>query len=384
MPAIDHDNGTSKHVEMSAFEKLDPLLRLLTYLVGTRSVWYSVVIAVVLTAPVYIVGAREGVFVNPQLKPDLASDIGNYVMFFATSPFLMVVSVLYFRRYVDTIRVLETNGALHAGDQGFRRCIESWNKRVGSWWMTTAIYCGALFVCVLSEETFTFSRPNSWHWPDGLSHPSFASLLEWPALFLVNYLIAQLVLRVILSFWFIRSLFRNSNLIVQPLHPDRCGGLGPIGTLAMFLNAVVFVTGLMVAGGLYSNIYITDVGVLAPVNFLIVLAYLGMSAAVVFTPIWAAHKKMEEERDTILGQLNRKFDRINRRLTQSMVDDSDPDITVLKQQQESLTTIRDLYSLVDQHPVWPFNAKVMYSFAGSVLWPVVFFLIQIYLTRFLD
>ena len=372
---------TATGTAMLTFDSKDPLLRVLTWLVGKRSLWYSLILAVVLTAPVYIVASAEGVMFDPKLQPDLAGDIGNHLIFFGTMPFLIVVSILYYRKFYATVHALAENGVLVPNDLGLGASVASWNRVVDSRWLTGVIFTATVAVCVISEMTFSFTRSNSWHWPAWSPRPSFASFLEWPALFVVNYLIAQLVVRVIISFRFVRRLFRDSTVIVQPLHPDRCGGLGPIGSLAMFLNGVVLVTGLMVAGGLYGNIYIMKTGVLAPVNILLVLAYLGMSAAVVFTPIWAAHRKMRDERHKMLAQLNSRFTIINEKLAATMQEHEEPSLEALTAQKEELSTVRELYEIVAERPVWPFSSKVIYTFSGSVLWPLLFFLVQVYVQK---
>jgi hypothetical protein len=380
MPASDKAGPQAERPPIQ-FDLRDPLFRRLRAVCGRHPVPSAIALSLVLVLPVYVLAWLEGVLVNPDLSADLASDVGTHTMFLCMNPLFLAFSLLYYSRFSDTIHGLRDNRIL-ADDRGsFAASVRRWNEILNQRWLIALLYTVVLALCVIVVDTFVLGDANNWHWPAGHGRPTFASLALWPTMFLAYYLIAQLVLRITLSFVFLYKLLGQSNVTVQPLHPDGCGGLGPIGSLSLLLNSLVLFTGFIVVLGLYSNVSVMHVPVLGLVNILVVATYLVMSAVVVFSPIWAAHQKMAEQRELMLFHLNEKFERVNADLKSYIFSSPETKLDGLTELKEALTTVRELYEMVSAQPVWPFNAKVVYSFFGSIIWPVGFFLLQIYLQK---
>ena len=72
-----------------------------------------------------------------------------------------------------------------------------------------------------------------------------------PGWMLGFYMIAMLVIRGIITFIGLRKVFHAAEVNVQPLHPDKCGGLTDLRDYALRLSYMIAAFGLGIAGWLY-------------------------------------------------------------------------------------------------------------------------------------
>lgn len=170
---------------------------------------------------------------------------------------------------------------------------------------------------------------------------------------LVGTLLVMTLLRVLrLVRWFTKMLGRG--VIIRPLHPDECGGLGIVGSTFGRLAVFAIVIGLALAfrAAVTMSWYnqdrsLEEIGAGFIINGSVsLLAYVGLLYVLLFLPTLMTQRAMRIERDSILSGLSTQFDAEFSRNNFA----KDDRVAVLQR-------IRTEYDLVKEaFPVRPFTA----------------------------
>jgi len=188
-------------------------------------------------------------------------------------------------------------------------------------------------------------------------------------------------LRVVLSLYALRFLFRSGKIEIQALHPDGAGGLGPVADLSVQLTGAVFFTGILVAGGVFSNVKMFGMEMLGAMNLIMLISFVVCSFVVVFFPLILAHRGMRDHRTRVLGDINLRFQENFCELRESISSKgfaSDK----LKELEAKIETYNRFYDMAKKQPIWPFNLKVIFTFIGSILTPVAVVILQIAIEKY--
>lgn len=182
---------------------------------------------------------------------------------------------------------------------------------------------------------------------------------------LIAFMLGLMAWRMVTIGWKISRLARIYRINLLVIHPDRCGGLAPIGNLCL-LNALI----IAVAG-----IHIGAWSLLEPgyrFGGLIVVP-LGLSIFAFFIPMITVHTAMEKDKRAIQIQLDELSHRIHhedRRLLEA------GDYIPPARGEEWLAQVEMMYKLFDQHrsiPTWPVNWSIFGKFLIAEAVPVLSF-----------
>jgi hypothetical protein len=187
------------------------------------------------------------------------------------------------------------------------------------------------------------------------------------------YLIGLLGWRMIAIAMKISQLGVLFNLDVKIQHPDKSGGLKPLGDLC-FLNAlIVTIPGIFLGGWILAiprlgfPAYLEWVGFFRQLLLLVfVLAILAF-----FQPLYAVHQAMLRQRVLIqqqLDELSKKIDGLSRQLLEE-ADRLGPEKG--EQIGQNITHLRQLYESNQTVPVWPFDKALIVKFATSQAVPLL-------------
>ena len=191
------------------------------------------------------------------------------------------------------------------------------------------------------------------------------ALVATSATFAMVYTGSMLILNLITNIWVLHRILGEKDLKVNPLHPDRCGGLRPLSDYSLKTAYLAAVLGIMV--GLIEYQFITQgVGRRYWFAHLIVPLHIALSIACFFGPLLAAHRGMRRAKDELLNQIARQFQadysQIHDRLT--------GDAEILKKGTEKIQGLRAFYTLTDEFPVWPFDVQTFRRFLLTVPAPL--------------
>jgi hypothetical protein len=265
----------------------------------------------------------------------------------------------------------ESEADLLANYKGYVAEFAGWMNSRYSW------VCGAV-VAGLIGYSFAY-RGVSWSWLVGvLGHPTADRWLILSGIVLqiaVAYVIGLLVWRMVVITVFVHRLGQLFDLDVQVLHPDRCGGLRPLGDLC-FMNALtVSVGGIYLAGWLLAinqQMAIADgYGQWEEFFRQLLLVISVLAWAAFLDPLLTIHSEMRKSairKHKDLDALSRRIDEKNAQLYKQAEGMSDK---ARKDGLAELEFLRDTYTRNSSIPVWPFDTALSLKFVVTQALPLL-------------
>ena len=173
----------------------------------------------------------------------------------------------------------------------------------------------------------------------------------------------MLVLTLILNIYSIRHIMKEKELNVNPLHPDKSGGLKTLSDYSLKIIYLIAVFGIVLG---ISGYRLIDSGYSWAAFFLVVF-YIGVAIISFFSPLSTAHEEMKKAKEKLLLTLGKQFwDEYM--LTQSLIQDN---VETLKDEVEKMKQLRELYKLTNEFPVWPFDMTTLRRFGITVATPII-------------
>lgn len=208
---------------------------------------------------------------------------------------------------------------------------------------------------------------------DWLSNPVTFFLRVAVVVFPGAYAIWMVVFRIMAATRIFRRVMTEMTL--HPLHPDRVGGLQPLGDFAFKISWGIIIAGIMGALLEVSEI-LGGVQGEEPWAHGIFLLYLLIAPIVFFYPLSIAHWAMKKAKSnfllTISKEFNQNIDHVHYGINLIAKDpsknyDLSDKITRIEQLQK-------LHKIGETFPVWPFDFANIRRFTVSMLWPIITFL----------
>ncbi len=294
---------------------------------------------------------------------------------------LILVTNAAFQKGSSIVNELWQTGVFRVEDKAK---LESFMKRIegllNHWgfqiaFILTSLFIAALFTAVYSCAAQQASGVNLLFCNYGKSGLRTSKAI---AEFLILPLVGVLVWRLLIIAWLIRQLGTLFDLNLLLDHPDKSGGLSPIGTLCFWIAAVTAVpatylgTWLLVCTG--SGNFCGDfirIGLRLNTSQQNLLLVFLVSLLSFIWPLWSTHKVMEKKKAGLrLGQLSligQKIDLISKQLAENAerisVQNLDEDKQGILEQSEELQKRRKFlhqtYQNLEQYSVWPFNKSTV-------------------------
>ncbi len=187
---------------------------------------------------------------------------------------------------------------------------------------------------------------------------------------LLYFFLTVYILRVFAHSVFLANIVKeeNSTVHILFLHPDRCGGLSPVGKIGLLNQIPLSVFGvnivfLILVSFKFLNI---EYPLLDLIVFSIV-AYSILGPLVFFAPLLAFRKVMRTKRDKILvnfARKSRKLENIEDELEHGLIAENDKDEKIIEDLHKIGKQVLDL-------PVWPFDTVTIRTFVTSYLIPFI-------------
>ncbi len=173
-----------------------------------------------------------------------------------------------------------------------------------------------------------------------------------------------MIVRQVIAMVGINKFFRLIRLEISPLHPDRAGGLKPLGQYAVTIGLGLGVIGLALGISiLRSHMGIEQLGSAFYLNLGL---YLVSAPFFFFIPLMEAHNLMQKAKRDILLSVAEQYESI----FQISLDKMKAGKPVDKELAQ-LDSIRKMYTIADASPEWPFNINMFSKFSAAVVLPVI-------------
>ncbi|WP_196524270.1 hypothetical protein [Nostoc commune] len=186
------------------------------------------------------------------------------------------------------------------------------------------------------------------------------------ATFAVVYMGSILVLNLITNIWILYRILGNKDLDINPLHPDRCGGLQCLSDYSLKTAYLVAVLGIWI-GVIEYQVITQDVGKGFWFVHLVIPLYIFLSMGCFFGPLLAANSGMKRAKEKSLDKIARQFRSDYSGIYTSLAEDTE----AFKKKSEKIQQLRTLYTMTDELPVWPFDVKTFRRYLLTVPTPLI-------------
>lgn len=218
----------------------------------------------------------------------------------------------------------------------------------------------ALFVMVAVGVLYYLTRDEL----SGFAASSMLARIETSILYSVlAYFLVMLIAKLVINYLAIRRIVLGKKLNINPLHPDRCGGLRVLSDYSIkvvYLNAVFGILVSITAYRIYTLGYIWA-------TVLVVAFYLLVATVSFFAPLSTAHEEMKNAKSDLLLKLGKQFWQDYLAAHESIGDNSD----TLKNELAKIKQLQELYDLTRGFPVWPFDTTTLQRFFITITSPLI-------------
>jgi hypothetical protein len=182
----------------------------------------------------------------------------------------------------------------------------------------------------------------------------------------VSFMLWMILSRIIATIRMLDQLFQHSNLQLNPLHPDRCGGLGPLNRYAQTLISFIAVIGLGLVVIAVPRI-LTENYTQQPMLQIAIISYLVLAPYCFFGTLGTAHRAMLRARDGLLLRISDEFLVRYRETLKGLKENGE----ISEAQLASLQRFSRLHEITEAFPVWPFDAASIRRFAAAFVAPAL-------------
>lgn|GEM_PF-1354579 len=183
---------------------------------------------------------------------------------------------------------------------------------------------------------------------------------------LLYALITMYVLRSILISVFLNQLVQRAELHMMPFHPDKCGGFRPVSRLGLRNQYTLTILGLnVVLLATMTHYYLTQSSSLKELVIVAAFAYAILGPVVFIGPLMPFRTGMQHEKNEwmreIAYRVRFELERLRKQIRAG---------DVAKEDEEFIDRLRRIGGVVDELPVWPFDARTLRRFATAYIVPV--------------
>jgi hypothetical protein len=267
---------------------------------------------------------------------------------------------------------LRGNEIISTDEQQWNSFKQKANEIYSKWYYTNGPHIIALAITIVLIIVFRHPKNKIWY---SLETDNFVYIAGWAQIivyYVTFYTFSLGLLNIFASYRVLSTLFSSNKLNVQPLHPDKCGGLAPLGALSRTLIYWIIFIGIIVALNVWNNYYILNRHFDDPLQLSIIFGYLVMAYIIFFLPMHAAHKPMKKAKEEELTLIHRYISKIDKAVKMDFEKSNDIDNKAL----ENFNNAKQIYDITSEMPVYPYNFKTVAAFISSILIPILFLIIQ--------
>jgi hypothetical protein len=296
----------------------------------------------------------------------IGDDGGLYYEVFHGLFAVMVSAVGYLVWYYDTQilpRFFRSVDDLVVDPDEFETIIERYNRFfTRKYWQTLLVWV-PLFPAAFYTNLATLQR-------FGMGGPADLSFYVFLASALYFGLMTGIGIHVIVTTLLCVGTISQSDLGIDPLHPDGLGGMSAIGDLSLWTMGLASIASL----GMPFTLRLATTGSQSVFIYTAIGIYFVLLVGIFVYPVVRSSRKAEATRARKLDELRTKLNDLETELEQADGQaTSNERIQNLELRHQRLRSQYERYSSV---PLYPVSVGVALRFAGSVILPILFILLE--------
>jgi hypothetical protein len=220
----------------------------------------------------------------------------------------------------------------------------------------------SLLLGVLIGALFYISRADV----PSLSANFFSRMLGSISMCIGGYIISMTVINFVLNVYSLSKVLRDKKFNLNPLHPDKCGGLRVLSEYSLKTAYLASAFGIVI--GMTEYRYIT-LGIIDKYWYLhlSIPVYIICATVCFLLPLNASHAGMKKSKEELLHNIAMQFQNDYFRTK----DELKHNTAELKDEIEKIQQLQILYDMTDRFPVWPFDTTTLRRFATTLTIPVI-------------
>src|SRR5258705_4305255 len=366
---VDTTRGSVLHAWARAGGRRESLLR--TYIASVLITYVPLAIAAML-GPLPVLPSPAG----PRL-PFLA-DWNVAFMLLVSFPAMMMSIVTDQRELASALKRVQLDGVMVLSRERASQVVAVWAPR---WPVINAAgyAAGAALGAAVSYFNFqTFSNPAVGYWIASDSRLVLPGYVFLACVFMFYALIPVCLFRTLAISLFLRDAVAHADLRLMPFHPDRCGGLQPVARLGLRSQWLLTILGLNIVTLGLLVLYLGMHGSVEAMPIAAAIAYLIIGPAGFVAPLLPFRNGILRTQAELMAEVSERLRIELQRLRKQL-----PAGVITKEDEELIERLRKIGTIIDQLPVWPFDANtlkgVVTAYAvpiGAGVYPAINFVLE--------
>jgi hypothetical protein len=299
------------------------------------------------------------------IKLPFFHDLNSLFMYLVSFPCLVILAATDQETLVEALKSVIADGTV---ELSAKRQIELADdgSRSFRYYNTAAQLIGVVIgaaVAVFNYKAYVLEPTGLWITFDGQMLP--AAYVYLYCIWIFYTIVTIYVIRSVFIALLLRDIVKKAELHMLPFHPDRAGGLRPVGHLGLRNQYGLTMFGLNVVLLLFVNQYLTKNDFLIGLMIAAIVVYLVVGPLVFVAALLPFRSAMRRNKErlmkTLALRMRRELDRLHGQLSK------DP---ITKDDEELIDRLRKIGAVIDELPVWPFDAVTLRKFVTAYFIPI--------------
>lgn len=290
--------------------------------------------------------------------------------FLVSFPCLFIFSVTDQRVLTRALRTVQLDGTITISEDAVNSLSARWRRwfRVVNISAQVTGFLVGVLIAYFNYVTFTPAPMGFW-----TAHAGRLLLVGYVfeyCIFLFYCMIPLYVFRNVAFSLLLRDIVANSQLRMLPLHPDKCGGLSPIGRMGLRNQYVLMIFGLnLVLFVMVSLLFLEIPPSLYRLIAAAAIAYLIFGPIIFMAPLLPFRGGMIRNKTDLMRAVAQRLRVELQRLHAQL--NSGPIPPISKEDEELIDRLRKIGTIINELPVWPFDAATLRKFLTAYVVPII-------------
>lgn len=227
---------------------------------------------------------------------------------------------------------------------------------------------GLIVGCVIAFFNFLiFGSDTVGHWMTLNNQLLPLGFIYLYGLVLLYYFITVYVIRNVFTALLFIKITQHADIQILPMHPDKSGGLRPLGEIGLRNQYVVMLLGInLVTAVTVAYVFLNPPPLIIPLFTIAVISYLVIGPLVFVAPLLPFRQAMMAAKARLLTEVAQRI-----RLELNKLHAKLSDGAITKEDEEFFERLHKIAKVVDELPAWPFDASTARKFLISYVVPVL-------------
>lgn len=357
---IDTTLGSILHnFARSKLHKKDSGLRFL------RTIIFSICLTYLPMLIFSIIGKRNPWEIVGKYDLPFLRDLNTAFMFIITFPVLIIFILKDDMILAQALKELQSDKIIAISSKNIER-IKEWKGIFRNYNIVAQLLGLFVGVLIATINYYAYTKPDINFW---ITYKGDFLLSGWCFIFSIFIFYSCITIYVIrsiaFSVFFIR-LVKYSELSMLPGHPDKCGGLRPIGLIGLRNQYLLSVLGINLVVFWYINLsYFQDASSIVLLMALAGFSYLVLGPIVFMAPLLPFQGKMNTAKSELLREVSQRL-RVELSRIRTLIKNG----SITRKDEDLIDRLRKIGSIIDELPVWPFDFNTRMKFFSAYAIPI--------------